>query len=50
MSDAHKVINAETASILSGIAESDIECDNIFIGLEEDEEEVEDNETVLDDW
>ena len=46
---ACEVITAETASLLSGVAEGDEECEDPFIGLEEDEEEEVKNETVLND-
>ena len=48
-SDSQKVNTTETASLLSGIAESDEECGNPLVCLEEDAEEQEDIETVLDD-
>jgi len=45
--DAHGAINTETANLLAGVLEDDDE--DPFVGLEEDEDELEENETVLDD-
>ena len=39
----------ETASLLSGVAEGEKVCDNPFVSHEEDPEELENNETDLDD-
>ena len=44
--DAHGAINAEIANLLAGVSEDDDE--DPFAGLE-DEDELEENETVLDD-
>ena len=45
--DARGAINTETANLLAGVSEDD--DDDPFAGLEEDEDELEENETVLDD-
>jgi len=45
--DARGAINTETANLLAGVSEDDDE--DPFAGLEEDEDELEENETVLDD-
>jgi len=45
--DACGAINTETANLLDGVSEDDDE--DPFAGLEEDEDELEENETVLDD-
>ena len=43
------IITVEIASLLPGFAEGDKECEDPFTCLEEDKEDVENNETVLDD-
>ena len=45
--DARGAINTETANLLAGVSEDD--DDDPFAGLEEDKDELEENETVLDD-
>jgi len=45
--DARGAINTETANLLAGVSEDD--DDDPFAGLEKDEDELEENETVLDD-
>ena len=45
--DARGAINTETANLLAGVSEDN--DDDPFAGLEEDEDELEENETVLDD-
>ena len=45
--DARGAINTETANLLAGVSEDDDE--DPFAGLGEDEDELEENETVLDD-
>jgi len=45
--DARGAINTETANLLAGVSDDDDE--DPFAGLEEDEDELEENETVLDD-
>ena len=47
-SDACEVITEETASLFWGIREGDEEYKDPFNGLDEDKEELEDNETVMD--
>ena len=44
--DARGAINTEIANLLAGVSEDDDE--DAFAGLEEDEDELEENETVLD--
>ena len=48
MGDASEVIIVETASFTSGIGDDDKAYKNPFTGLEEDKEDVENNETILD--
>ena len=45
--DARRAINMETANLLASVSGDDDE--DPFAGLEEDEDELEENETVLDD-
>jgi len=45
--DARGAINTETTNFLAGVSEDD--DDDPFAGLEKDEDELEENETVLDD-
>ena len=45
--DTRETINTETANLLAGVSEDDGE--DPFTGLEEDDDELEENETVLDD-
>ena len=45
MSDVLEVITADTASLLSGVAQVDKMCDNPFVSLGEDADQQENNET-----